>query len=551
MRSAYHRLIDQARNTSWLLLLYLVMVLQVKTGVKVAAIILFVFLFRKELKSFDFIKKRFMWFYAGLIVIALVNLLTQVGDVTVNYLVAALAGISFWILCIATGMIGYLFVKKSDTARLHNTFAILFVINALFTIGQLISFMIDGGTINPYTYQGMNQKYFIGTGDLLRGITYDVSTTNALLNAMGVIYFLERRKFHWLLMCMGVLLLTASNFTNLILFLILLLQFVFRSDRNQKSVIVVCLMLFIVFFARVSPHNKNYLKYVWQKVTDTKIDTLFPQASPPLLSELEDSVLSEDQRKRKIAMLFLDSTQVVTMARKTNPSQPKPILTSIAASPAVVRTKPTIPKPNIHTEPYQLNRDTSVFRRQLIDFAVAQIPSFDTSQRNMQKNRYPGKIMAVQQTLTYLKAHPSKLLMGTGIAKFSSKIAFRATALQFAGGYPAKYAYINPAFRDNHLDLYLNYFTKDQQFHSLMNSPDSVYDQLLAEYGLAGFALFLVFFVGYYAKHLTRRDFALPLLLLIIGAFAIGYWFEQLSIVIVFEMLMFLSMKEGGSKEII
>ena len=130
------------------------------------------------------------------------------------------------------------------------------------------------------------------------------------------------------------------------------------------------------------------------------------------------------------------------------------------------------------------------------------------------------------------------------MGKFASKLAFRATALSFAGGYPGRYIYINDDFRDNHLNLYLTYFSKDKEVHSLMNSPDSVYDQLLAEYGLAGIACFVLFYVVYFFKHGRAKSYGLPLLIFTLGAFTIGYWFEQLSIVIIFELMMLINYKE-------
>jgi hypothetical protein len=52
----------------------------------------------------------------------------------------------------------------------------------------------------------MYQKYFIGTGDHIRGITFDTSTTNAVLNAFGIVYFLLRKQMVMALLCMAVLL---------------------------------------------------------------------------------------------------------------------------------------------------------------------------------------------------------------------------------------------------------------------------------------------------------------------------------------------------------
>jgi hypothetical protein len=211
-----------------------------------------------------------------------------------------------------------------------------------------------------------------------------------------------------------------------------------------------------------------------------------------------------------------------------------------------VNEKPVIPKANIHSEPYQRKRDTSAYQQSLIDFAIKNIPSFDTSLRHTQKQKLQGKLIALKQTVSYLKDHPHRILLGTGIGQFSSKLALRATNLKFAGGYPSRFTYIGDDFRDNHLNLYLAYFSKDKEIHSLMNSPDSVYDQLLAEYGVAGLISFLILYVGYFSKTARRKSYGLPLLLFMLGAFAIGYWFEQLSVVIIFEFMMLLNMKDEG-----
>jgi hypothetical protein len=548
MISLYQKCIDQSRKVNWMLLLFLLLFLNVKTGVKIGTLVLFLFLLRKELVSNNFLKQKFIWFYFGMIIIALLNLLTGLSSVSVNYLVAAATGIGFWLMCMAAAAISFMFINNTNTGKLHSTISLFFIINALFTICQLVSFMYDAGSFNPYTYQGMNQKYFIGTGDLLKGITFDVSTTNAILNAMALLYFLDRRKFHWLLLCSAAMLLTASNFTNLLLFTVLFFQFIFQSDRNQKSAIVVCLCTLIIFFSKVSPQNKHYFKYVWQKISATKIDTILPEITTPLLSSLPDSVLTIEEKKRKLATLYLDSiyTRLYAVAPKENSFV---TTTEDPAMTILPKVKPSIPKANIHTEPYQRKRDTSAYQKILIDFAVSNIPAFDTSLRNTQNQRLPGKLIAWQQTISFFKTHPFKMLTGTGIGQFSSKLAFRATGLQFAGGYPAKFAYINHDFRDNHLNLYLNYFSKDQEVHSLMNTPDSVYDQLLAEYGITGIIVFMLFYAGYFIRHYRKKSYGLPLLLLTAGAFAIGYWFEQLSIVVLFELLMLLNSKEANEQK--
>lgn len=139
------------------------------------------------------------------------------------------------------------------------------------------------------------------------------------------------------------------------------------------------------------------------------------------------------------------------------------------------------------------------------------------------------------------------MIIGAGLGNFSSKLAFRTTNLGFTGGWPQKYIYIHPDFLKNHLDLYLNFFSKKPGLHSLSNSPYSTYDQMLGEYGIVGLLLFVVTYLGYFFKHYKKLTYGLPMLLLMITAFTSDYWFEQLSILVLFELMLFLDIKEHQS----
>jgi O-antigen ligase len=160
------------------------------------------------------------------------------------------------------------------------------------------------------------------------------------------------------------------------------------------------------------------------------------------------------------------------------------------------------------------------------------------------QSKLPGKLVAFQQTFRFLKQHPAKLLTGAGIGNFSSKLAFRATAMNLTGNYPVRFAYINDDFKLNHLDLYAYYFADKDDYHSVVNSPNSTYDQLLSEYGLAGLFSFLIFYIAFFVTKLKRHSVAIPLVMFMLGVFFIEYWFEHLSVVIFFELLLLLNIKE-------
>ena len=48
----------------------------------------------------------------------------------------------------------------------------------------------------------------------------------------------------------------------------------------------------------------------------------------------------------------------------------------------------------------------------------------------------PGKVIAFEQTFIYMRDHPQKIFFGDGMGNFSSKLAFRATALKIGGAIP-------------------------------------------------------------------------------------------------------------------
>jgi hypothetical protein len=208
--------------------------------------------------------------------------------------------------------------------------------------------------------------------------------------------------------------------------------------------------------------------------------------------------------------------------------------------------KPLIPGPNINGKKYQSLMDTTPFQRKMINFGNTHYTDTAIYLKKMRTTRVPGKVIAMEETIRFLKNNPSRILTGDGMGNFSSKLAFRATALNIAVKYPEKYAYIDPDFQNNHLQLYLFYFTQHKDVHSIIHTPDSEFNQLLGEYGVAGVICLMVFYLGWFTVYNRKTSYSVPLLIIMTGAFFTGYWFEQLSVVVFFELLMLLDMKFKG-----
>ncbi|WDF80926.1 hypothetical protein PQ469_13020 [Mucilaginibacter sp. KACC 22773] len=536
------------QKVDWKLLAFLLLFLNVKIGIKIPVIILFTLLQFNFKFGFSFKNSRLPLFYPLVIAIAVINWFIGKNYTQLNYNIMLSAGIGFWILCILAIHQVKLAVEQNQPAVIHQTILVFFIINALFSAGNLAAIFLETHAINPYTYQGQLQKYFLNTGDYIRGVTFDTSTTNAMLNAFGVIYFLTRKNAPMLFVCMATLLFTGSNFINIVIVLVFLMLFIFKTDRYQKSLIVVCLVFLGVFMAKISPQNNQY-------TTNAISILLHKDPSPPTppvwanvpVEARPDSVLSFDEHRQKQAIIFRDSVYKAAHPKRTEIIKPqdKPYETEGG--------RIAIKGPDINSAPYQSSTQTPPEQKQLVQFIDAHKTALPVAGQEIVVPRLdrPGKLIGFLQTTNFLRHHINKIITGAGMGNFSSKLAFRATGLGFAGGYPHKFTYIGHDFMVNHLDLYLNYFSKRAGFHSLTNSPFSVYDQLLAEYGIIGLLVFAVYYLGFFARHYKALTYGLPLLLLMLAAFFIEYWFEQLSVIVFFELLLLLNIKETKSPKLL
>ncbi|HEX4375319.1 MAG TPA: hypothetical protein VHZ50_18585 [Puia sp.] len=521
----------------WQLLLFLLLFLQVKLAVKVAGIVI-IYLMQWNFRfGFKIKNSRLPLFYPVIIAIAFVGLLLNANFTNFRYDVVFVTGICFWVLCILAIHQLKLFVDRNDAQKINQTIIVFFILNAIVSVITLLIIILKTGALNPYLYQGENQKYFISTGDYIKGITFDTSTTNAILNAFGVIYFLVKKNVRMVFLCMSILILTASNLTSLLLLIVFAGLFIFRSDRNQKSVMLVCFFMLVIFLGKVSPQNDDYVSEVFKKfMPKEKLQVKKNDSVVKIVSITNEKTFAPVAEYVDTAKKILIQKEIKSFAVEDKPL----IMAAIHAN-----TRPFIPSPNINTAPYQQKNDTSDFRKKLFQFINDNGNSLMFSSRaNKGPLLPPGKLVAFQQTMRFMKLHPQKIFFGDGVGNFSSKLAFRASGFQVNGGYPAKLSYINQDFLTNHFDLYLYFFSKQNELHSVINTSDSVYDQLFSEYGIFGLAAVGIFYAWFFIKRINKTGYALPLVFVLLGVFAVGYWFEQLSIVVFAELLLFLNIKE-------
>jgi hypothetical protein len=532
-------------KVDWRLLSFLLLFLNVKLAVKIPVIILFTLWPANFKFGFRFKDSRLPLFYPLIIVIALVNWVIYKGYVNSHYNIVLLTGICFWLVCILAIHQVKRAVDNTPIRVVHQTITVFFIVNSLVSVLMLAVIILKTHAINPYTYQGEYQKYFINTGDYIRGIAFDTSITNSTLNAFGIIYFLTRKNAVMLFVCMVTLLLTGSNFINLILLPILILLFVFKTDRYQKSLVVVCLVFLIVFMAKISPQNDEYttktLAHLFKR--DKSVSAVAAPVNPMAnwrITDRPDSTLNPEERREKIATLYLDSVGRIMDSTRENR---RPQYVKIAYLTDGGRI--AITQPNINDNYYQYKNEVPIALQQMAGFIKLHKAALPMSGNGQYSYYIPGKAVGFLQTASFFRAHLGSVLTGAGMGNFSSKLAYRTAGSGFAGGYPSAYTYINHDFLANHLDLYLYFYSKQSSFHSISNSSYSVYDQLLAEYGVLGLLLFIIFYIGFFARHYQKLTYGLPILFLMLAVLFTDYWFEQLSVLVFFELLLLLNIKEN------
>lgn len=534
IRSLVIKLQQLSDKFDWRLLLFLILFLNVKSGVKIVAIVLIYLLQPNFRFGFKRLNSRLPLFYLCVIGIAIFNWLINQSFLSLNGNIAFLMGIAMWGVCILAAHQLKLYVDKTDSRVIYNTIIAFFALNALFSLANYTMIVWETGALNSYRYQGDYQKYFIRTGDYIKGITLDTSTTNAVMNAFGVIFFLTKRNWTMLFLCMLILILTVSNVVNIMMLGVFAFMFLYRSDAVQKSFLIICIMLGAVFMVKISPENYKYVQESIDKIVSSNKSTSKPAALNPANLIIKDSTITD--KRRTIARLYLDSLYMSRLAPALKDANKLPD----------GNIKPQIPTADINAPIFQSKKDSTGQQKKLAKFIEAHKEFMPLSQNGDQQVSMPGKFVALKQTLEYLNSHKGKILTGNGTGNFSSKLAFRMTGLGLAGSYPAKFATISPAFLSNHLDIYFFYFSKNIGFHSLMNTPNSVYIQLLSEYGVIGLLLFVVLYLGFFGKHYRKLTYGVPLLLFVTGVFFMEYWFEQLSIIILFELLIMLDIKDSS-----
>lgn len=505
----------------WAFLLFIIGATYVKLYVKLAAIILYsayVIYNRYNKPSANGFGK----FYFIMPVIGTIGSFLHHSFEADGYWFAYVMSVLNWVMA---GGIIYLLSSTVQTLqhqKIYATIKAFFFINAIFSLGELGKMIIDSGQLMPYWYWEPTEYYGGSTGDHIKGITGHISVTNATINAIAALYFTYKKEMKWAALTLLILLLCTSNVTLILLMVMFIAMLILVKDKQVKVHTLYALLMIGVVYPFLSLNNIKYVEHVYNRETvdSTKVEA--EKQSYSLASKREKEYFDYGTEVSATQKFELDKGSKYRMKKNdTSLISYKDDLKYMKQL-GLLKSKNNT---NLLMEPGDLKN------------TIEHWYGIQYSKTPLSYNNSLVKLYTFKQTLFYLTTSKKNLLFGAGIANFSSKQAIKATGLGLQGSYPVQYVYVSNDFLVYHLYSLLYVFSMPISEHSIINMPNSIYNQVGGEYGLAGILAFLLLYIGYIIKHFKKLKAALYLTPLFMMFLGFEYWFETLSLTVIFELL--------------
>lgn len=491
------------------LLLFLIFFFNVKFIIKVIALVALIISNLNFKFGFSWKNSRLPLFYLAIILIETFKFLFLVRNYSINYFFVFCFGVVQWSMCLMAIHYLKLFIDKDGVPKMHQTIKAFFVINFAISMFFLILLLFFPTLLTYWGHGGDISFSHPSAGDTILGVTFDSSTVNATINSLGLIYFLYKKEYWFCFGCLVTIVLCTNNVAFALTVLMLILMFITVRSKQLRWRTFLAGGLLVTLYFFISKSNREYIRnYFVQLYILNKNPELATNAKPDSISI--DTLISKD----------VASTKIGPPPAKKTTEVPKKVADTVYTF-----SKEKLTKAMDH---FLVSHDT-----------VAS--SFSEEDYNSK----PGKLISFIQTYQYLESKPENLLFGSGIGRFSSKLAFRASGTGILGSYPKKYIYVAPEFKNNHLKSFLFYYNSDASKHSVLNYPFSVYNQILGEYGVVGMILFLMFYLGYFLRRIKHLTYGRYMTLILLGFFFMEYWFEFFSLIVLFELFVLLNIKEG------
>jgi hypothetical protein len=510
------------QKTDWAFLAFIIGATYVKLYIKILAIafyFLYVFYKRYRVQRLPSV----CYFYLAIPAAGFISAIVQNSFNDDSYLTGFLFGSFTWLVGGLISWLVFVTIANSPAARSEATVKSFFRVNLLVCLLTFIMLVIESGHPMPYWYWSSSEFYGTSTGDHIKGVFNSNSVTNAMVCALGVIYFLYRKDMKWALTCMLMSLMSTSNLTLLLLSGILVLIFLFRATLRKKLVLL--FLSILVIYPTLSPLNLEYINTTYQQTGDESqvlktrgIDTVAMKKPPiaPGTDALDSAMIAYNRKVLKPnfyklplsnSFLFNSSDELKYIIANGSAKAPK-------GGNVVLQQdflKKTIEK--WYGVKYELTPLTSYYE--------------------------PIKVYTHLQTLHYLKSGKRNFLFGAGPGNFSSKLAIKTTGLGLQGSYPLSDVYVSKPFVQHQLYSLMYVLSLPVSEHSTINMPNSVYNQIAGEYGLIGIILFAVMYLWFFVKRWRKLSYGLPILMLTLAFLGFEYWFEMLTLTVIFEWLMF------------
>jgi hypothetical protein len=490
------------KNVNLQLLIFLVFFLNVKFIVKVAAIIFMIASTRNFKFGFSLKNSRLPLFYLFIILLECIKYLFVVRNYGLDYFLIFSLGVLQWALCLLSIHYLKLHIDRDNSGKTHDTIRAFFILNFLMSLFFLAILIIHPIWLTFWGHGADITFNNPSAGDTILGISFDTSTVNSTISCLGLIYFLYKKDFLFCLLTMLTITLCTSNATFFLTVGILALMIFTVREKKLRIYTLIYSLLFLLLYFLISPKNRTYIRNYFIQ--------LYVVNKNPDQQQVMDTLVYH--------IKVGDSTMVV-----------KKIVEALPDSAYNYSNR----RLGRAFSNFMSFRD---FRRNDSGYMIVPDVIYNTK---------PGKLISFMQTYFYLRSSISHFLFGAGIGNFSSKLAFRASGVNALGSYPEQYRYTSADFKYNHLRSYLYYYHSDASKHSVTNYPFSVYNQVLGEYGITGAILFIVFYLGYFVSKYRRLSYGRYLIIILLGFFLMEYWFESLSLIVIFELFMLLNIKEG------
>lgn len=533
MKSKLSRLWDgfelKILSVNWILLTAIILVFHVNMKYKIAALLLTFLITLKRKIPF----KEIPYFYYIILIISAVHSATAFlfhDDNT--YFLISIINVLYWTIAITASLQMKNIVNSIQIEKIKNTITLLFILNFIFCLYNIFTINMETGVINPYTFKGLSGKYYMSTGDYIFGIFGNTSNVNAAACFLGVIYFFKKNKIMTTITLIS-LLLTTSNLNNIFLILILLMVLIFDKPKINKAFSICLLALIATFYARISPENFSYIKNSNQTNNETiSADSSLISHKDLVMKELRNYKDSIERRQQKAVNTIAQTDTIFTTESQLSE---KTISQKVNQALRALENTKADDTFLIALEEKQAEK---LLKKESLDV--------DTE---IDLDKFPGKLTSFIQTYHYAFKDGKTFLIGAGPANYSSKLAFDVSGIGEGGNLTQKFNYVSEDFAKDHLNIFLHFFSQTIDKHSIINTPFSVYNQIIGEYGFIGLLTFIFGYGLYFLKSFKKMTYGRYLLLAVTMLFATSYWFESLTIIILFELMMFLDIKEYNDEQ--